>query len=398
MQCPLNRRPRALTTIVAWTSNLPSKAKTRVGATNTAQPTMSTLTTLPVELRQHILLAAVEEEQIVGHAWPQTLLSLLQTCRLLHDEMRWVLTSWSSSTWVLQKPQDLTGAPSLSLNEQTFRPPLHHLRISIFHETAIEVINTACWAMERLQYVRTGLVQTWIEAVPLLPQGIEEVLLDVTPAPGWMCAPHQKMQLDALLLEHRIARYFMNAHVDDFVNLVLKIRGHYAGKVVVKLTGTLSRRSKKFVDEVVSQCEDKFITVEWAGEYVSEEDGAAAQLQRIAHELAPEKKTPQMDAEDWQRASRLAFLRDVQWSEKSRRLVAPGEDDDLDDLKKKINTMAELVVNESHRYLTLPSTEPGYDDLIQNVAQDIGWKTTYEGEGDNRQILFYKEEYSEVMA
>jgi hypothetical protein len=276
MQCPINRRPRALTTLVAWTSYLPSKAKTLTGALQHCEPTMSTLTTLPVELHQHILLAAVQKEKIVGQAWPQNLLSLLQTCTLIRDEIPWVLTSWSSATWVLQKPQDLTVFSSLSLNGQTLRPPLHHLRITIFHETAIEVIKTACWAIERLQYVRTGLVQTWIEAVPLLPQGMEEVLLDVTPAPGWLCAPQQKMQLDALLLEHRIARYFMNAHVDDFVNLVQKTYEHYAGKIVVKLTGTLSRRSEGFVDGVVSQCEDKFITVEWAGEYVSEEDGAAA--------------------------------------------------------------------------------------------------------------------------
>jgi hypothetical protein len=86
-------------------------------------------------------------------------------------------------------------------------------------------------------------VQTWIEAVPLLPQGMEEVLLDVTPVPGWLCAPQQKMQLYALLLEHRIARYFMNAHVDDFVNLAQKIHEHYAGKIVVNLRG-------RFVDEV----------------------------------------------------------------------------------------------------------------------------------------------------
>jgi hypothetical protein len=105
-----------------------------------------------------------------------------------------------------------------------------------------------------------------------------------------------------------------------------------------------------------------------------------------------------MGAEDWQRALQLAFLRNVQWSEKSRRLLAPGEDDELDDLKEKINTMAELVVEESNRCLMLASTEPAYDDLMQNVAQDMGLKTRYEGDGDNRQIIFFKEEFSEVLA
>ncbi|GME47440.1 hypothetical protein PM082_000619 [Neofusicoccum parvum] len=253
---------------------------------------MPTLADLPTELRQGILLAAVEQEdRLVQDAWPGTIMALLSVCKATRRDMPWVLNCWSPLWW-LQRPAGLTGPTCLAVNGIQCGPKLARLCISIFHDAVVKNVKKADWALSYPHLVHPELVDAWICAVPRLPPGIATVLLDVTPAPGWM-QEERPYQLKALVLDLRVARCFMNAHVNDISRLIERIHEHYAGKITINLTGKLSHKSDQFVAEVVNECLQKDIFVQYVGEYLRADQGSSIQIQHIVHDLAPKKLSPE---------------------------------------------------------------------------------------------------------
>jgi hypothetical protein len=102
---------------------------------------MTTLNSLPRELRQQILLAAVQDENFVGGTWPKTPISLFQTCHLFRHEMPWVLDSWTP-LWTLQKPADVMFLQRSAIDG---RPIIHHICINIFHDICVRRLRIADW-------------------------------------------------------------------------------------------------------------------------------------------------------------------------------------------------------------------------------------------------------------
>jgi hypothetical protein len=216
-------------------------------------------------------------------------------------------------------------------------------------------------------------------------------MLDVTPAPGGMRRHGRVYQRNDLLLENTTARCYMDAHVDSISNLIQRIHERFSGKISVKLTGTLSKRSERFVVGVLWRCMLKKVAVEWIGEYIGPEQGAAAQLQRIVHSLAPKRRTPDINAEDWQRALKLAPLRRVRWSDTSVELFGRAcSEEQRNEWREEIRELAELKIgNRGGVVKKIPITEIEVDlrtALIRSLARDMGFRTASKGIDETRHI------------
>lgn len=264
--------------------------------------------------------------------------------------------------------------------------------------------------MGRPEVLHTELVQAWIQAVSQLPKENREVLLDITPAPGWLRGPQQVYGLNDLLLDNRVARCFMgDEHIHNISDLVQHVHERFAGKISVKLTGTLSRRSERFVLEVLGQCRN--VAVEWIGEYINSEQSSAAQFQRIVHSLAPKKRTPDISVEDWQMAIKLAPLRRVRWSSKSVKLFARVcSEEKLDELREEIRELAELMVGKPGEVVKrIPIAEIGEFEigergenlkrtsygnlrraLTHSLARDMGFRTASKGIDETRHVVIVR--------
>jgi hypothetical protein len=245
--------------------------------------------------------------------------------------------------------------------------------------------------MARPEMVHSELVSAWINAVDNLPRDVEKVLLDVTPAPKWLREKNKKQQLFDLLLDNRTARCFMNGHIDGISDLVKQMHKYYDGKISIELTGTLSRRSERFVHSVIAQCMVEHISLVWVGGYVSAEQRTAAQLQRLVHGISPKKKPSDTDKEVWQKSLRLAPLRKIQWSDKSVALFgrACGEVE-VEDLRENIVQMAELMVKEDGGSVEMTPTGNLCRALVHSLAQDMGLWTASKGEGTGRHVVITK--------
>jgi hypothetical protein len=369
---------------------------------------MATLTSLPRELRQQIFLTAVQDEHLIGGTWPKTLNSLLQTCHLFRYDIPWVLNSWTPP-WTLQKPADLKFLKTSTIDG---RPTIHHIRINIFHEVCIDSMKKPDWLTESSRVLQPELVLAWIEAVSLLPKECREVLLDITPAPGWLRRPHQMYQVNELLLDNRISRCFMgDRHVPNISALIQHIHERFAGKIRVNLTGTLCMRSERFMVGVLARCQN--VPVEWIGEYITREQSAGVQFQRIVHSLAPKRRTRDICVEDWQRALTLAPLRKVRWSDKSIKLFAEiCSEENVDELREEIRELAELTSGKPGEVVKrMPITEIGdfeiggrggnlerisYENLrkafTHSLARDMGFKTASKGIDETRHVVITRRE------
>ncbi|KAK1219926.1 DNA-binding protein SMUBP-2 [Marasmius sp. AFHP31] len=345
---------------------------------------MATLTDLPKELRQKIFLAVVQQEdKLVGNTWPKTITALLCVCKAIRRDMSWVLNSWIPLRW-LQRPTDLAAPTSFTIDGIECGPKLESLCLSIFNDAVAENIRKADWATGYPHLLHPELVEAWSSAVPRLPSGIETVLLEVTPAPGWMRGRYVG-SLHKLLHDTRTARCFMNAHVDDISSLVECIHTRYAGRITIELTGTLSRKSHRFVSGVIDRCRSKQINVEYVGKYI-----ALLHIQQVVHALAPKKGSSEV--KDWQQAVRLAPLRKVYWSDKSRNLVSKAcAEGGLDGVREEIREVAEIMADKQRTRLEMPPSDNLHRAMVHSIAHDMGLQTASEGDGDNRHVVITKE-------
>ncbi|KAJ8076201.1 hypothetical protein PM082_000619 [Marasmius tenuissimus] len=348
---------------------------------------MVTLTDLPKELRQKIFLTAVQQEdRLVGNTWPKTITVLFRVCKVIRREMPWVLNSWSPLWW-LQRPTDLTASAFLNIDGIKCGPKLDSLGISIFNDAEAENIRKADWATGYPHLLHPELVEAWSSTVPRLPSGIETVLLDVTPAPGWMREEHVGW-LHTLLIDTRTARCFMNAHVHDISGLVELIHARYASRITIKLTGTLSHRSNRFVAEVIDRCQQKQIIVEYVGKYVYK-----YHIQQVVHALAPKKLT--REVKNRQQALRLASLRKVFWSNKSENLFSKAcAEGGLDAVREEIRVVAEMMADKHKTRLEMPPSGNLHRAMVHSIAHDMGLQTASEGDGDNRHVVVTRESVS----
>ncbi|OJD33772.1 uncharacterized protein BKCO1_2700068 [Diplodia corticola] len=390
----------------------------------------TTLTSLPRELRQNILLSAVQQEThlTINTPWPQTITSLLAACKLLRADMPWVLNAWSPLR-VLQHPRDVAAAAATPLitidgvacNNPSCQGPLC-LCLRLYHDVELRDLWADGYGLD------AALVDAWHDAVAGLPLPVRVntqsgtndsdddvdarttsttstttpppptvILLDVTPAPGWMRAAGHANQLNALLQDTRTARRFLDAQALDVARLVRRIYEHYGGggggsskggrggAVEVKLTGKLARRSGAFVAKVD---EGGGVRVEFVGEYVEGAEAGVGQLERAVRALAPKKRGT---VGDCARAVRLARLRRVEWSKRSAKLVDRACDGGgVEGVRETLGEMAELMVDERRDRLEMAPSGNLHRAMVHSLAQDMGMLTGSEGEGEGRFVVVTK--------
>ncbi|KAJ8076202.1 hypothetical protein PM082_000620 [Marasmius tenuissimus] len=342
---------------------------------------MVPLTDLPKELREKILLAVVQQEdRLVGNTWPKTIMALLCVCKAIRRDMSWVLNFWSPLRWV-QRPADLgLRAPtSLTIDGTECGPKLDsdQLGISIYDDAKAENIRGIDWGMGY-----SYSLMAWRNAVPRLPSGIKTILLDVTPAPGWMREEHIR-SLHTLHLDNGTTRSFMMAHAYDISFMIERIYTRFASKTTVKLTGMLSHRNDWFVAEIIDRCQQKQIIIEYVGKYIY-----PYHIQQMVHALAPKEKT--REVKDWQQALRLAPLRKVFWSNKSEDLFnRVCAESGLDAAWEEIREVAEMMADKQKTRLEMPPDDL-HRAMVHSIACDMGLQTTSEGDSDNRHVVITK--------
>jgi len=88
---------------------------------------MAGLTTLPRELRQKILLVAVQQEdRFFGTRWPAWITDLLHVCKPIYHDMPWVISSWSP-LWYFCRSIDMGNVQPLIVNGAKYWPRLANL-------------------------------------------------------------------------------------------------------------------------------------------------------------------------------------------------------------------------------------------------------------------------------
>ncbi|KAF2637085.1 hypothetical protein P280DRAFT_472604 [Massarina eburnea CBS 473.64] len=341
---------------------------------------------LPTELRQTILLYAVQQETYLsGRTYPKTITSLLQTCISLRNDMPWILSSWAP-TWYLTHPSDLPSPPTISIAGTVYKPTITQLCISVFHDSLLKNLRKADWATAYAYVTHAELVQAWHTSISQLPlTGIKTIHLDVTPAPGWMRTNHTNA-LHTILHDNRTAHCFMNDHKYDIGDLIRGIHDHYAGRELsITMTGTLSRRSARFVPAVQNHCQDYHINVSWTGTYIFTYSRA---LDQAVYTIAPKTRPPALSLEAWSDIMQLAPLRAVNFSSKSGRLFERACDEAGNEAMQHV--LRHIVVfwlQDQGLRLPMPPVGNLQRAVIHALVADLGMFTHSEGEGEGRHVV-----------
>ncbi|KAF1956238.1 hypothetical protein CC80DRAFT_492501 [Byssothecium circinans] len=346
---------------------------------------MPTLLTLPRELRQTILLHAVQQEtHLIGRTYPKPILSLLQTCILLRNDMAWVISSWTP-TWYLTKPSDLPSPPSITIVGTTYKPTITQITISIFHDTLVKNLKKADWITGYGYLAHPELITAWSASIPSLPKsGIRTIFLDVTPAPGWMRSGHST-SLQSLLKDNRVARLFMNEHGNTIPSLIRQVHDHYTRAVEIKMTGTLNHRSRLFVSRVQMACLQWGRYVEFMGTFLDSE----VALIRAVRIVAPKKKPEHVSWKEWESMRLLGVLRRVTWAKDTKLAFERACDEDgEDEMVSVLRQIATFKASEDVERLEMPPAGKLQRAAVHKLSRDLRVSMVSEGEGDERHAVF----------
>jgi hypothetical protein len=369
---------------------------------------MASITDLPRELRQKIFLAAIWQENLVGTAWPKSIIALLHVSRLIRHDMPWVIKSWCP-LWCLQRPNEATQFRPLVVGGTECRPTLNCLCIDVFHDVLLDNLKRADWATGEPQVLRHELVEHWYQGVSQLPSsGVDTVLLDVTPVPGWMRERNTKTtpktlegstmatsagstgwkyQLTALLCDSRTSRIFLPAHIDGVSRLVTRIFQHFERNITLRLTGTLSHKNRQFIAAVTDRCTSLGIAIQYDGQYVNKHQALRQTVERIA----PKNKPPGISAQDWHSALKLAPLRRIAWTKNSINVCDQiSERSGTETVQEVVQNLGLFLTSTDATVLKMPPSDNMHRVLIHSVAQDMGLTTQSEGYNEGRHVIVYK--------
>jgi hypothetical protein len=334
---------------------------------------MSRLTQLPTELRQQILLLALPDTNRIGSS--TQVLRLFHIDKLLREDMATVVALWSPLHYI-SHPTALSSPMPRTLNWKIDR-----ICLDLFYTSDIKRMACICYCYGPETWTHPELIAAWADAVPLLPAGVKEVWLDVTPAPAEKRNKH-RMILNLWVNDRRVSEAFLGGHVDDVAALVKRIDQHYGGSAQVLLTGTLTPRCQWYLPEVNEMVGRE---MKFQGTSVSAEEARFASIDDGVRRITSRKK-------EWQGKRRgdrhpLSWLHVVTWDERTKFLYAAlafegMETAALDDLKK----IADFRDGEGE--LALPPTSKMRRAFQHRVAADMGGlKTVGVGEGDDRHVV-----------
>lgn len=286
-----------------------------------------------------------------------------------------VVSIWSPLHYV-SRPDALSRPMPRTLNWKIDR-----ICLDLFYTSDIGRITWTCYCRHPGMWTHPELIAAWAEAVPLLPDGVKEVWLDVTPAPAKKRNQH-RMILNRFIDDQRVSDKFLGGHVSDVAALVTRIDQHYGGSVQVLLTGTITPKSRYFLSQVNESVGRE---LEFRGPSISAEDLQFAKINNGVLRMTSKKR-------GWTGRRRgdkhpLSWLIYVTWDRRTELLYAllaheGMETAALDDVKK----IAEFRNGEGE--LELPPASKLRRGFQHCIAADMGGlKTVGVGEGDDRHVV-----------
>jgi hypothetical protein len=340
---------------------------------------MVKLTGLPRELRQQILLLALPNtNRTDSHI---QVLQLFHINHIIRQDMAEVLKI-RSPLRSMSSPGALPSPPPPTLAWTDDR-----ICLDLFHSSPVD--RTTEWpdyCGRPRMLTNPEHFAAWADAVPLLPDSVKQVWLDVTPAPGSKRKQHP-LTLNRYVHNKGNSEKFLLKHVGDVAALVGEIDRRYGGRVEVVLTGTVSQRSDGFlmgVDELVGR------ELEFQGTVLRSVDARFAKIVEGVRERTSTRVT-------WHGRRQgdkhpLVWLCDVSLGAETAvlfaQLVHEFLDEErmlLDDVFKIAGFRADFPDGEGE--LVLPPTGNSRRKFQHFVAEDLSLKALEVGEGGDRHVV-----------
>ncbi|KAH6016249.1 hypothetical protein HBI84_010410 [Parastagonospora nodorum] len=346
---------------------------------------MLSFTDLPAEIRQRIISLNFPDTCGVGMRFPREIRAPLHTSRSLRLDTAEVLKTWSPIHYIshpkqlhrlpspyIDSPDQycLPKTPSALIDGRTYSPRLQRVCIDLFHDALEDKILWTCYceAGDR-QYSHHELVSNWADVVKYLPiEGINEVYVDVTPAPH-SSRPKARtgLVIRPMLYDKRIGT-FLACHTDDVGDLVAAIHKHYQGRAELKLTGNLSAKTEWFL-----ACLDRRsnLGLDYVGKlYTGDEPCFQGIYQAVAHIVTKEEVN---EARRRSESHPLAWLQQTQWSKDVQwtyaKLVELGEEKGV---MEDLRTLVEFKVHAERKVLKFAHTSGYRQAFQQRAAKNLG--------------------------
>lgn len=341
---------------------------------------MPSLTELPTELRQQILLLALPETNRVESVIPTQFIHLFHINQCLRQDMSAVAPIWTPIHYISQ-PSTLTSCAPRTRGWNCSR-----ICLDVFYAAFLGRIETRFWTHGSPNHKHAELVLDWINAVPFLPQEVEEVWLDVTPAPAEKRVPHPRWRecgppwFDLFLHGDLPARRFLGGHVQDVAELVRKLDERYGRRLSVKFSGRLSVKSEFFVQAVGQEVGRE---IEFVGSWVSNEGVlGAAVSSRLLCSMAREHGHCGSHV--------LAWLSGVAWSREAgdvyADLVGPGRVHEVLVIGD-VEAIANFFKSEGEGMAMQPLGNELRRTFQQRIAVDMGLRAVETGEDDDKHVV-----------
>jgi hypothetical protein len=343
---------------------------------------MPSLTELPTELRQQILLLALPETNRVELAVPTQFIQLFHINQCLRHDMKAITPIWTPIHYI-SHPSTLTSRAPRTRGWNCSR-----VCLDLFYTSFLgRIVHRH---QDPSRHSHPELLIDWINAVPFLPEDVDEVWLDVTPAPVDKREPHPTWRecgppwFDLFIHSDFAAMRFLGAHVEDVAVLVKTIDQHYGGRVRINLSGRLSEKSAYFVESVSLSADRK---LEFVGTWVSNEDAFVAFM-------SSKFSCPMMQATGRCGTHALAWLGTVGWSRETGNMYAELVNEVSEwllvgDVKQiaKLRNVVDAVESGTERMVVLPPAGGLRRSFQHRVAADLGLTTVEAGERHDRHVV-----------
>lgn len=355
---------------------------------------MPSLSELPTELRQQILLLALPETNRVESAIPFQYIHLFHINRRLRADMGAIAPIWAPIHFI-SHPTSLT-----SCRPRTRGWNCNSICLDVFYNAFLGRFANKFGNVYSHRTIPIGhpeLIEDWINAVPFLPVDVREIYVDVTPAPIDKREHHPKWPecgppwLDLFLSLDKTARWVLDSHVTDVAALIRTLDQRYGGRARIRLCGRLSEKSRGFVEALRREVGRG---MQFVGTWVENRDAFKAYV-------SSEFDCPMIRREGRCGTHKMPFawLAGVEWSREAGNVYTALADvhtlvdcrESLKDIARFCDSKDECVVLSAPRGR---GSVPHISDLIRmfqhHVAADLRLKTVDVGEGEGRHVEVWR--------
>ncbi|KAF3043006.1 hypothetical protein E8E12_010054 [Didymella heteroderae] len=341
---------------------------------------MPSLTELPTELRQQILLLVLPKTNRVESAVPTQFIHLFHINQRLRADMSAVSSIWTPIHYI-SHPSSLTSCAPRTRGWNCSR-----ICLDLFYTCFLGRIMNRYNNRGAAFSGHPELLLDWDNAVPFLPDDVREIWLDVTPAPVDKREPHHKWRecgppwFDLFVHGDAAAKRFLGGHVQEVAALVKRLDDRYGGRVSIRLSGRLSEKSAFFVEAV---CQDVGRELEFVGTWVSNEDALSAFVSsRLSCRMV--RKAGRCGTH----TNTFAWLASVAWSRETGNVYTQLEDRGFDwELLESLKIIASFRDGNDECAMLASLRDDSIRTFQHQVAADLGLSTVEMGDGDDRHVV-----------